>query len=88
MATRNYRLAEFSQAPPPPNKLLQVLAEDHSGTYVLPFPCEWRDGTWHNPKSSKPLDAKIVGWRSRLRKAVSDLTLDKLILQEAARGNY
>ena len=25
---------------------------------------------------------------SRLRKAVSDLTLDKLILQEAARENY
>ena len=25
---------------------------------------------------------------SRLRKAVSDLTLDKLILTEAARGNY
>ena len=25
---------------------------------------------------------------SRLRKAISDLTLDKLILQEAARGNY
>jgi putative transposase len=24
----------------------------------------------------------------RLRKAVSDLTLDKLILQEAAQGNY
>ena len=25
---------------------------------------------------------------NRLRKAVSDLTLDKLILQEATRGNY
>ena len=25
---------------------------------------------------------------SRLRKAISDLTLDKLILQEAAKGNY
>ena len=25
---------------------------------------------------------------SRLRKAVSDLTLDKLILKEASRGNY
>jgi len=24
----------------------------------------------------------------RLRRAVSDLTLDKLILKEAARGNY
>ena len=26
--------------------------------------------------------------KTRLRKAVSDLTLDKLILKEAARGNY
>ena len=25
---------------------------------------------------------------ARLRQTVSDLTLDKLILQEAARGNY
>jgi len=25
---------------------------------------------------------------SRLRRAISDLTLDKLILQEASRGNY
>jgi hypothetical protein len=25
---------------------------------------------------------------ARLRKAVSDLTLDKLILQEATKGNY
>ena len=25
---------------------------------------------------------------ARLRRAISDLTLDKLILQEAARGNY
>jgi hypothetical protein len=25
---------------------------------------------------------------TRLRKALSDLTLDKLILQEAARGNF
>ena len=25
---------------------------------------------------------------SRLRKAIADLTLDKLILQEAARGNF
>ena len=25
---------------------------------------------------------------TRLRKAISDLTLDKLILQEAAKGNY
>jgi hypothetical protein len=58
MATRDYRLAEFSQALPPTQKLLQVLAEDHSGTYVLPFFCEWRDGEWHNPKGAKPLEPR------------------------------
>src|SRR5215470_9037776 len=35
-------------------------------------------------KRLKALEAE----NSRLRRAVSDLTLDKLILQEAARGNY
>ena len=44
MATRDYRLAEFSQEPPPPGLPLQLLCEDKSGTYLLPFRCEWRDG--------------------------------------------
>jgi len=35
-------------------------------------------------KRLKDLEAENM----RLRRAVSDLTLDKLILQEAARGNY
>ena len=35
-------------------------------------------------KRLKQLEAE----NTRLRRAVSDLTLDKLILQEAARGNY
>jgi putative transposase len=35
-------------------------------------------------KRLKQLEAE----NSRFRRAVSDLTLDKLILQEAARGNY
>ncbi len=35
-------------------------------------------------KRLKGLEAE----NARLRKAVADLTLDKLILQEAARGNY
>jgi hypothetical protein len=63
MATRDHRLSDFNQGPPPPNKPFEVLAEDHSGTYVLPFLCEWRDGAWHNPNSSKPFEAKVVGWR-------------------------
>ena len=35
-------------------------------------------------KRLKELEAE----NARLRRAVSDLTLDKLILQEAARGNF
>jgi len=35
-------------------------------------------------KRLKDLEAE----NARLRRAISDLTLDKLILQEAARGNY
>jgi hypothetical protein len=35
-------------------------------------------------KRLKDLDLE----NSQLRKAVSDLTLDKLILQQAARGNF
>ena len=35
-------------------------------------------------KRLKELEAE----NTRLRRAVSDLTLDKLILQEAARGNF
>ena len=31
---------------------------------------------------------KLEKENARLRRAVSDLTLDKLILQEAARGNF
>ena len=63
MDTRNYRNAIFDYGPPPPNRLLQVMAKDQNSTYVLPFACEYRDGIWHNPKSTKPLEAKIVGWR-------------------------
>lgn len=63
MATRNDRFATFANGTPPPGQRLQLLAEDHNGTYVLPFICEWRDGAWHNLKSTKPLEVKVVGWR-------------------------
>ena len=38
MATRAQRLAEFNgDGDPPPNEPVQVLCEDKSGTYQLPF---------------------------------------------------
>jgi len=44
MATRDHRLAEFNNGPPPLGQSLQLLCEDYNGTYLLPFRCEWRDG--------------------------------------------
>ena len=64
MATRAYRLAEFNNGPAPRGEPLQLLCEDNSGTYLLPFRCEWRDGQWYGMEKTKPLEAKVVGWRS------------------------
>jgi len=64
MATRERRLAEFDGAGnPPPGLPVQVLCEDQSGTYQLPFACHYVDGRWHNHESGGPLEATVVGWR-------------------------
>ena len=66
MATRERRLAEFNGAgEPPPDQPVQVLCEDHSGTYQLPFACRWVDGEWRNNESGGPVEATVVGWRLR-----------------------
>jgi len=31
--------------------------------YVLPFLCQWRDGTWQNAKTNRQIEAAVVGWR-------------------------
>ena len=49
MATRERRLAEFNgEGEPPPDLPVQVLCEDQSGTYLLPFACRYIDGEWRN----------------------------------------
>jgi hypothetical protein len=64
MATRERRLSEFDGAgEPPPGMPVQVLCEDQSGTYQLPFACHYLDGQWRNHESGGPLEATVVGWR-------------------------
>jgi hypothetical protein len=39
MVTRQQRMDEFdSDGEPPAGELMELLCEDHNGTYVLPFP--------------------------------------------------
>jgi hypothetical protein len=66
MATRQYRLAEFAQdSPPPSGQPLELLCEDHCGTYVIPYLCHWAEGAWHAVESGKQIQAVVVGWRAR-----------------------
>ena len=64
MATRQERLAEFNQGPPPKRGgAVQLLCEDHCGTYVIPYACHWSDGAWRKIGSSKSIEANVIGWR-------------------------
>ena len=63
MATRQHRLNEFDQGAPPLDRPLELLCEDKSGTYVLPYPCQWSKGGWRNSDTGAAIEATVVGWR-------------------------
>jgi hypothetical protein len=64
MVTRQKRLDQFaSEGEPPAGELLELLCEDHNGTYLLPFPCRWVDGAWRGIRSGHRIEARIIGWR-------------------------
>jgi len=63
MATRKHRLSEFDQGTPPPGQPLELLCEDHCGTFVLPFACHWSDGIWRNITGGTVVEGTVIGWR-------------------------
>jgi hypothetical protein len=65
VTTRQQRIDEFRQDAPPIGQPLNLLCEDHNGTYALPYPCQWIDGAWRNGNTGAEIDASVLGWRSR-----------------------
>jgi hypothetical protein len=64
MTTRDKRLAEFDgRGEPDPETPVEVLCEDRSGTYQLPFLCMIVAGQWLNAHTGDRVEARIVGWR-------------------------
>jgi hypothetical protein len=64
MVTRSARLESFiTDRTPEPSLQVQALAEDHVGTYILPFPCENTNGVWQNAVTGEPVQVSIIGWR-------------------------
>jgi hypothetical protein len=68
MAARQERIDAFDhEGSPPTDQPLEILCEDHVGTYVIPFLCQWSDGTWQNAKTRRPIEAAVIGWRKAKR---------------------
>jgi hypothetical protein len=66
MATRQERIGAFTHdGVPPADQPLELLCEDHVGTYVVPFLCRWSSGAWQSVATSTPIQATVVGWRAR-----------------------
>ena len=64
MPDRPKRLAQFiHDRPPEDDEAVQVLCEDHVGTYTLPFLCRWTRTSWINVATSAPIEVEVVGWR-------------------------
>jgi hypothetical protein len=67
MATRDQRLGQFVTDREAPTGIpVQVLCEDHIGTYILPFPCRRADGIWTNERTGEAITCPVVGWRDWL----------------------
>jgi hypothetical protein len=47
-------------------RILELLCEDHVGTYVVPFLCRWRSGDWKNVETGERIEAVVIGWRARV----------------------
>lgn len=66
MATRQQRIDAFANdGDPPADCPLELLCEDHVGTYVIPFLCRWTDGAWRSAHSGENIEAQVLGWRRR-----------------------
>jgi hypothetical protein len=68
MVTRTTRLKDFKTGGYPGSGLeVQALAEDHVGTYILPFPCQHINGEWRNAITGEVVQASILGREVRAR---------------------
>ncbi len=63
------------------------MARNRRGCRELSYACLAASGSTDRTEQLREL-MRLQGENERLRRAVSDLTLDKLILAEVARGNY
>ena len=68
MPTRAARLDDFiTDATPSPDRLVELLCEDHVGTYLLPFLCRITAEGYRNQRTGELITGSVVGWRDPKR---------------------
>jgi hypothetical protein len=72
MVTRIERLSDFSTDAALDDAPLELLCEDHRGTYVLPYPCILSGSVWRNAATSDQILADVIGWRLYGTRAARD----------------
>ena len=69
---RQQRLDAFvHEGGPPADRRLELLCEDHVGTYVLPFLCRWSSGDWESVETGERVEAVVIGMSARWGEANS-----------------
>jgi hypothetical protein len=64
LATRAARIDEFiTDAVPEAGMLVELLCEDHVGTYLLPFLCRTIPEGFRNEQTGELVTGSVVGWR-------------------------
>jgi hypothetical protein len=64
MANRSERLAKFiTDRDPARGVAVELLCEDHRGTYVIPFACVRAKDGWQNARTGEPIEPTVLGWR-------------------------
>ena len=73
MVERAVRISQFiSDRLPLVGTKVQLLCEDHVGTYTLPFLCCWTDAGWRNAATQMIVEVEVLGWNelsANVRKA-------------------
>jgi hypothetical protein len=69
MASRTARLNDFTTDDAPnADSLVEVLCEDHVGTYLLPYMCRSTQEGFRNDRTGELIQARVVGWRAPIRR--------------------
>ena len=64
MVSRSERLADFiTDTEPPFESVVEVLCEDHVGTYRLPWLCRSTPEGLRNERTGELIEGRVIGWR-------------------------